>query len=204
MSKPSRYPSGVGHSLQMMSRIFWRRSSFTLSSSPRPRPHRTHAREELLQGALPRSSTPGSDRAMRTSENAQQAKFAEFTFRNCLENRNGSRVMASKAPRRGRRGVDRQPLGGKNARSRGLRLFSKQFLQALRWIASLYCLLLLLAYHHHRAVSVPHNRIGDAPHQGPSDPPSSPAAHHDEPRPYLLCQPNNLLRRSSLCQVCLR
>jgi hypothetical protein len=52
MSKPSRYPSGVGYSLQMMSIIFWRRSSFTLSSSPRPRPHRTHAREELLQGAL--------------------------------------------------------------------------------------------------------------------------------------------------------
>src|SRR5215208_3787802 len=42
MSKPSRYPSGVGHSLQMMSRIFWRRSSFTISFSPRPRPYRTH------------------------------------------------------------------------------------------------------------------------------------------------------------------
>jgi hypothetical protein len=36
--------------------------------------------EELLQGALPRFGTPGSDRARRTSENPVKAKFAESLF----------------------------------------------------------------------------------------------------------------------------
>ena len=48
-------------------------------------------------------------------------------WRNCLENRNESRIRSPKASRRGRSGVDQAPLGGKNARSRGLRHFSKQF-----------------------------------------------------------------------------
>lgn len=52
-------------------------------------------------------------------------------LRNCLENRNGSRIISPKASRRARRGVDRPPLGGKNVRSESLRLFSKQFLHVL-------------------------------------------------------------------------
>src|SRR5215207_7135546 len=49
--------------------------------------------------------------------------------------------------------------------------FAELTFWAVGWIVSLYCLLLLWTYHHDRAVSVPHNGIGDAPHQGPSDPP---------------------------------
>jgi hypothetical protein len=78
------------------------------------------------------AKAPATQADSRTSENAVNAKFAELPFRNCLENRNGSQIGFPKASKRGLRGVDRPPLGGKNLRSRSLRLFSKQFLHALR------------------------------------------------------------------------
>ena len=58
--------------------------------------------------------------------------FREFPFRNCLENRNGLRIRATKATKMGRRSPDWPLLGAKVARSRRLHLFSKQFLHALR------------------------------------------------------------------------
>ena len=48
-------------------------------------------------------------------------------WRNCLENRNGSRIGATKVAKRGRRSPDRLPLAAKEVRSRRLQLFSKQF-----------------------------------------------------------------------------
>src|SRR5215212_3145221 len=52
-------------------------------------------------------------------------------WRNCLENRNGFRIEAPTASERGQRRLDRPPFGAKNARSRSLRPFSKQFLEGL-------------------------------------------------------------------------
>jgi hypothetical protein len=54
--------------------------------------------------------------------------FREFLFRNCLENRSGSRIGTPRAAKRGRRRLDRPLLAAKNARLRRLQLFSKQFL----------------------------------------------------------------------------
>jgi hypothetical protein len=48
-------------------------------------------------------------------------------WRNCLENRYGSPIRSPKASTSTRRGADRPALDGKNACSRSLRLFSKQF-----------------------------------------------------------------------------
>src|SRR5215212_1692287 len=48
-------------------------------------------------------------------------------WRNCLENRDGSLIGVPKAAKRARRGPDLPLLATKAARSRGLRLFSKQF-----------------------------------------------------------------------------
>src|SRR5215217_2087712 len=64
---------------------------------------------------------------LRTSQNSVMAKFAEFPFRNCLEIRNGSRIGAQKAAKRGQRSPDQLPLGAIEGCSRCLLLFSKQF-----------------------------------------------------------------------------
>jgi hypothetical protein len=48
-------------------------------------------------------------------------------LRNCLENRNGSRIGTTKAAKMGRRSPDQPTLGAKDVRSRRLQLFSKQF-----------------------------------------------------------------------------
>src|SRR5215217_7605739 len=64
---------------------------------------------------------------LRTSQNSVMAKFAEFPFRNCLEIRNGSRIGAQKAAKRGQRSPDQLPLGAIEECSRCLLLFSKQF-----------------------------------------------------------------------------
>src|SRR5215211_2057822 len=62
------------------------------------------------------------------------AYFREFPFRNCLENRDRRRIGVPKGAKRGRGGPDRSLPGVEEARSIGLRPFSKQFLQALRCI----------------------------------------------------------------------
>ena len=67
----------------------------------------------------------------RTSEKFGNANFGEFPFRNCLEIRNGSRIGAQIAAKRGQRSPDQLPLGAIEECSRCLLLFSKQFLQAL-------------------------------------------------------------------------
>jgi hypothetical protein len=48
-------------------------------------------------------------------------------WRNCLENQNGTRIEAPKRPGRGRKSLDWLPLASKDARSRSLLSFSKQF-----------------------------------------------------------------------------
>src|SRR5215208_5719612 len=60
-------------------------------------------------------------------------RFIKQFLRNCLINRNESLIGPLRPPG-GRRGVDRSPLGAKNARSRSLQLFSKQFLPENRCI----------------------------------------------------------------------
>jgi hypothetical protein len=70
---------------------------------------------------------------MRTSENAvkREFNFAEFPFRNCLEIQNGSQIGATQGAKMGRRSPYQPTLGAKEVRSRGLQLFSKQFLHAI-------------------------------------------------------------------------
>src|SRR5215210_1144572 len=48
-------------------------------------------------------------------------------WRNCLENRVGSRIVVPKAAKWGRRGTDRPLPAAKVARLKGLRLLSKRF-----------------------------------------------------------------------------
>jgi hypothetical protein len=67
---------------------------------------------------------------IRSSENSVKAKFAEHPFRNCLENRDGSRIGAPKAVNRDRRSPNRPFPWRQEARPRRLWLFSKQFLHA--------------------------------------------------------------------------
>src|SRR5919107_4283777 len=61
-----------------------------------------------------------------------QMDFREFTFRDCLENRNESRIGTSRAARRVPRGGRWTPLGTKTHGREAFQLFSKQFLHALR------------------------------------------------------------------------
>src|SRR5215203_1704118 len=103
----------------------------TLCSGPMARP--TTGKQHPPRGVLGKKRVVGwgahrcwTD-AMRTSENPVNAKFAELTFRNCLENRNGSLIRPPKASRSARRGADRPALGANNACSRSLGLFPKQF-----------------------------------------------------------------------------
>ena len=46
------------------------------------------------------------------------------------------------------------------------------------------------ANYHDRAVSMPHDRIGDAAYQGSSYPSETSAPHHDKPRTNLLRRPD--------------
>src|SRR5829696_8372759 len=66
----------------------------------------------------------------RTSQNPvkRQFNFGEYPFRNCLENRDGPLTGVPRALERRQRGPDRPLLAAQEARLRGLRLFSKQFL----------------------------------------------------------------------------
>jgi hypothetical protein len=57
--------------------------------------------------------------------------------RNSLENRDGSRIGTSIGAEGGPRSLDRSPLAAKEARSRGLQLFSKPFLHALECIRAM-------------------------------------------------------------------
>jgi hypothetical protein len=72
----------------------------------------------------------------RTNERAKKpslgAIFGELRLRNCLENRDRRRIGVPKAAKRGRRAPNRPLPEAEEARSRGLWLFSEQFLQALR------------------------------------------------------------------------
>jgi hypothetical protein len=56
------------------------------------------------------------------------------SWRNSLDIRNGSRVGATKAVKRGRRSPDRQILAAKEVRLRRLQLFPKQFLHEGVWM----------------------------------------------------------------------
>src|SRR5215204_6254214 len=64
---------------------------------------------------------------LRASENSVITKFVEFSFRNCLEIRDRSRMGAPRAAKRG----GRSPNSGASCHQRGalrrFRLFSKQF-----------------------------------------------------------------------------
>ena len=64
------------------------------------------------------------------------ANFREYLFRNCLENRTRSRIGTPKVTRRGQWDPDQPLPGADEARPRGPRLFSKQFLRAFGWIGS--------------------------------------------------------------------
>src|SRR5829696_10533120 len=55
------------------------------------------------------------------------ANFAELPFRNCLENRNRSRIGTPKVAKSGQRDPDQPLPAADEARPRGPRLFSKQF-----------------------------------------------------------------------------
>ena len=58
---------------------------------------------------------------------------------------------------------------------------------------NLRCLLLLRTHHHHWAVSMSDHRVRDAAYQRSPHSAESPAAHDDQPRPYLLGNLHDLL-----------
>src|ERR687897_2518170 len=68
-------------------------------------------------------------------------------------------------------------------------------------LISLYSVLLLWAYDQHRAVSVPHDRVGGAAHQRPPHATHAPAAGNDKIRSYLLTQSDDLLVRTPQSQM---
>jgi hypothetical protein len=73
--------------------------------------------------ALPGYAEAGA----RQFRSAEQYRDRISSWRNCLENRNGSRIGATKAAKMGQRSPDQPTLGAKDLRSRRLQLFSKQF-----------------------------------------------------------------------------
>jgi hypothetical protein len=56
-------------------------------------------------------------------------QWLKSSWRNCLEIQNGSQIGATQAAKMGRRSPYQPTLGAKEVRSRGLQLFSKQFLE---------------------------------------------------------------------------
>jgi hypothetical protein len=72
-----------------------------------------------------------SELLRRTSENAVQEKFAEFTFRNCLENSRRPLERASCGGKKRLIGAFRPLLAAFGTPIWNLYRFSKQFLHAL-------------------------------------------------------------------------
>jgi hypothetical protein len=68
---------------------------------------------------------------VRTSQNSVKAKFAELTFRDCLENPNEPHSGGPGVGKTGREAPLSALYATKNARSKPLQRFSKQFLHAL-------------------------------------------------------------------------
>src|SRR5829696_6957327 len=95
-------------------------------------PVRTEAPSAMPSHAMPDEHLPSQwTRAVRTSQNAVPANFGELPFRNCLENRTRSRIRTPNVTKRGPWNPDQPLPGADEARPRGPRLFSKQFLQVL-------------------------------------------------------------------------
>jgi|SRR5829696_3594114 len=88
--------------------------------------HPTDAMEAGVDGVIDKFDSPGRVFAAIREPGAGKL-IHPSAWRNCLENRNESRIGAPKAAKSERRELDLPPLAAKNTRSRSLQLFSKQF-----------------------------------------------------------------------------